>query len=60
MAAKVKDQRKNVPPDERPLTQIQANRLLALSGVSAKELVGRTVAELSISHLPPVETTPFY
>lgn len=60
MAAKAKDKRKNVPPDERPLTQIQANRLAALSGVSAKELVGRTVAELSVSHRFIIDPTLFF
>ncbi|MEZ5356136.1 MAG: hypothetical protein R2762_26165 [Bryobacteraceae bacterium] len=35
------------PPDQRPLTKIQAERLSALSGVSARELAGATVAQIS-------------
>ncbi len=34
-------------PDRRPITELQAKRLEALTGVSAKELVSKSVAEIS-------------
>lgn len=58
--AKKKKEYKAIPPDERPLTEIQANRLSALSGVNARELVGRTVAELSVSHRFVIDPALFF
>ena len=34
-------------PDQRPLTKLQAERLSAMSGISARELAGATVAQIS-------------
>ena len=39
--------RTEVLPDQRKLTARQAARLSSMSGVSAKEITGATVAELS-------------
>jgi len=36
-----------LPPDKLPVTQKQAQRLSALTGIDAKELAGNTVADLS-------------
>lgn len=38
---------REVPPDQRPLTELQARRLAALSGVTVKELQGGRAAELA-------------
>jgi hypothetical protein len=38
--------RDQTPPDQRQLNKIQAKRLAALAGVSAKELEGQTIAQL--------------
>ncbi len=40
-----KDQ--NATPDRRPITELQAKHLAAISGVTVKEIVGKTIAELS-------------
>ena len=42
-----KDKTRDLQPDQRPLTPIQANRLAAQSSVHAEKLVGLTVAEIS-------------
>lgn len=42
-----KDKKRELPPDQRPLTKIQANRLAAQSNIEAEKLVGLTVAEIS-------------
>ncbi len=39
--------KKLTPPDQRPITTIQAGRLAALAGVPAKGLEGKTIAQLS-------------
>lgn len=39
--------RSELAPDQRKLTDVQAKRLSAMSGVSVKEVAGRTIAELS-------------
>ena len=39
--------KEELPPDQRPINAIQARRLAALTGVSAKELEGQKIAQLS-------------
>lgn len=45
MTARAKDQ--DMTPDSRPIAQIQADRLAAISGLDAKELVGSSVLEIT-------------
>lgn len=40
-------EKKEATPDRRPITPIQAKRLVSLTGVSEKEIVGKTIAELA-------------
>ena len=44
--AKPKKEKIDLAPDKRPITEIQAARLAQMSDVSAKELVGLSVAEI--------------
>jgi hypothetical protein len=44
--AKIREN-KDPTPDRRPLTELQAKRLAALTDVNAKEIVGKNVAEIS-------------
>lgn len=44
-------------PDQRPLTKMQANRLAAVSGVAAKELVGLSVTEISEKYKVVIDPT---
>ncbi|MCP4358545.1 MAG: hypothetical protein GY796_11060 [Chloroflexi bacterium] len=45
--SKAKDKDRNLLPDQRPITKIQAARLAAQTSVKADDLVGLTVAEIS-------------
>ncbi len=40
-------ERNNVAPDQRPITELQAKRLAALSGLNQKELVNLSVVQIS-------------